>query len=365
MESVHELRLFRTPRMVDSHVILMTPEATMTLAPRSDHGMSHRPRVGLVLGAGGVLGAAWMAGALAALQERWERPLHEADMIVGTSAGSVLAAALSCRVGIADIVAHQRGAGLVALPPLTEIDRESGPLPPLPRMRLGSPRLLAAAARAPHRVHPWVAASALMPQGRGRHRTLTDLVHGLLSHAGHGPAQVAGVWPSDRVWIVSVDYHSGRRVAFGRPGAPPASLPDAVVASCSIPGWYEPKMIDQRQYVDGGVRSSTSLDLLAKVPLDEVYVLAPLASFHVDNPRNPAVRAERLVRRMITRGLAREARKVQASGARVTVLTPGPEDLAAMGINVMDPARRQQVLETSLLTSPVRLPRAWPGPRVA
>jgi predicted acylesterase/phospholipase RssA len=49
-------------------------------------------------------------------------------------------------------------------------------------------------------------------------------------------------------------YRSGRRVAFGRPGAPSAGLPDAVVASCSIPGWYAPKEIDGRAYVDGGVR---------------------------------------------------------------------------------------------------------------
>jgi NTE family protein len=53
-----------------------------------------RPRVGLVLGAGGVLGAAWMTGALPALQDRLPCPLGEVDLIVGTSAGSVIAAAL-------------------------------------------------------------------------------------------------------------------------------------------------------------------------------------------------------------------------------------------------------------------------------
>ena len=43
-------------------------------------------RIGLVLGAGGVLGAAWTAGALAALQERVDRPLGTVDLVVGTSA---------------------------------------------------------------------------------------------------------------------------------------------------------------------------------------------------------------------------------------------------------------------------------------
>src|SRR4051794_19717791 len=114
------------------------------------------PRIGVVLGAGGVLGGAWTAGALAALQRHLPTPLGDVDLVVGTSAGSVLAAALRCGLGVEEIVAHQRGARLVALPHLTEIDRDAGPWPQLPRMRIGSPRLLASTALAPHRMHPWV-----------------------------------------------------------------------------------------------------------------------------------------------------------------------------------------------------------------
>jgi NTE family protein len=317
-----------------------------------------RPRVGLVLGAGGVLGAAWMAGALAALQRRLPYPLGAVDLIVGTSAGSALAAALRCGVGVEDIVEHQRGTPLALLPQLSEIDRDAGgPLPPLPRMRVGSPRLLISTALAPHRMHPWVAASALVPQGRARHTSLEGLVRGLLAqaeaHARPATAQNAGEgWaPAGETWIIAVDYDSGRRVAFGRPGAPPATLPEAVVASCSIPGWYRPTVIGGRRYVDGGVHSSTSLDLLAEVDLDEIYVLAPMASFVIDTPRNPYARLERQFRRLITLGLQREAWKVQARGIRVTLLTPGPADLTAMGANLMDPRRRIRVLETSLHTS--------------
>jgi len=87
--------------------------------------------------------------------------------------------------------------------------------------------------------------------------------------------------------VIAVDYDSGRRVAFGRAGAPSVTLPEAVVASCSIPGWYRPTVIAGRRHVDGGVHSSTSLDLLAAVDLDEIYVLAPMASYVPDNPRNP------------------------------------------------------------------------------
>jgi NTE family protein len=306
-----------------------------------------RPRIGVVLGAGGVLGAAWTAGALVALQERLPRPLGEAELIVGTSAGSVMAAALRCGVGVQEIVDHQRGVHLTALPHLRDLDGESGPMPPLPRMRIGSPELLARTALAPHRVRPWVAASALMFQGRGQLNSLELLVEAMVALDGRARAG----WPRRETWIMAVDYRSGRRVAFGRSGAPEAALADAVVASCSIPGWYRPKLIDGHPYVDGGVCSSTSLDLLSRVDLDEVYVLAPMASYEPDNPWHPALRLERVFRRILTLALTREVRKVRASGKTVTVLTPGPEDLAAIGANMMNPTRREQVLETSLRTS--------------
>jgi NTE family protein len=320
-------------------------------------GRPDMTRVGLVLGAGGVLGAAWMTGALAALQRRLPYPLGTVDLVVGTSAGSVLAAALRCGATTEEIIEHQRGTGLPFLPDLDAIDRDAGGrLPPLPRLRVGSPRLLLSTAMAPHRMHPWVAASALMPQGRARHTSLEALVRGLLlaSDASGEASSGTGApdWaPGGETWVVAVDYDSGQRVIFGRDGAPPASLPEAVVASCSIPGWYRPAVIGGRRYVDGGVRSSTSLDCLASTDLDEVYVLAPMASYVADSPDNAYARIERQFRRLITVGLQRDVRKVEEQGIRVVVLTPGPEDLAVIGANMMDPRRRTQVLDTSLRTS--------------
>ncbi|MDQ3631167.1 MAG: patatin-like phospholipase family protein, partial [Actinomycetota bacterium] len=59
---------------------------------------SARPRVGLVLGAGGVLGAAWLQGALAALVDATGWDPGSADRVVGTSAGSVIGTLLACGV---------------------------------------------------------------------------------------------------------------------------------------------------------------------------------------------------------------------------------------------------------------------------
>jgi len=320
--------------------------------------------VGLVLGAGGVLGAAWMAGALPALQERLPRPLGELDLIVGTSAGSVLAAALRCGISIDELIAHQRGEPVGPLEAAAVDGLTGGPWPPAPRLRLGSARLMLALVLSPHRVHPGVLASAWLPRGRAHHHPLRDMVHALHCHAHGVPVSAEPpAWVHRETWIVAVDYHSGRRAVFGRPGAPPARLPDAVVASCSIPGWYQPAVIGGRRYVDGGVRSPTSLGMLARAGVDEVFVLAPMASVVADRPRMPHERLERQLRALLTMALLREVRALRAAGITVTVLTPGPEDLAVMGVNLMDPRRRRQVFETSLTTSAAAL--AGPAGREA
>jgi NTE family protein len=312
-------------------------------------------RVGLVLGGGGVLGAAWMIGGLPAVQERVGRPLQDADVIVGTSAGSILAAALRHGIGPDELIAHQSGAAGSQLPVPEDFDRDSGRLPPPPRLRVGSVRLLATAAFAPHAVHPMVAASALVPQGRAQHQTLHRYVTGMVTaHRGDPDG-----WPERHTWIVGVDYESGRRTVFGRTGAPPARLADAVVASCSIPGWHQPMTIGRRRYVDGGVRSATSADVLHREKLDHVYVLAPMVSYRIDRPLRPSWRAERFVRKALAVQLAAEVRKITAGGADVTVITPGPDDLQAMGSNLMDGRRRRAVLETALATVAAAL--AQPG----
>jgi NTE family protein len=318
---------------------------------RASHGP--RRRTALVLGAGGVLGAAWMTGALACLQDRLPCAASDIDVIVGTSAGSVLAAALRCHASFDEMTAWQRGEATGILIESVALAARDGPLPPLPHWRLGSVPLARAALLTPHRVPPWVGASAWLPHGRGQHDALRSLVSAL--HLRHHQQTVRGGtpphWVDDHTWIAAVDYDSGRRVLFGQEGAPRASLADAVVASCSIPGWYEPAVIGGRRYVDGGVRSTTSLGILTGTDVQDVYVLAPMASTETDHPLQPHLRMERRIRQVLTRAVLRQAKALCAEGKRVTVLTPGPRDLAAMGINLMDPRRREAVMDLSFRTS--------------
>jgi NTE family protein len=267
-----------------------------------------------------------------------------------------------------ELLAHQRGAapGEIAddlddrnLPDMRTIERESGDgLPPVPLPWIGSPRLVAAAVTHPLSINPMIAAAGLLPAGRGRMGSLIRMVAALQSRLG---VTVDGWVPGAPLWVVSVDYDSGRRVVFGREGGPPSTVGEAVLASCSIPGWFAPQVIDGHRYVDGGIASSTSLGLLARSgapELDEVYVLAPMASHVYDWPLDPVAGMERWMRHVFTRWLDAEVRAVRATGTRVTVLTPGPVDLTAMGGNLMNPRRRERVLETALATSAAALAEA-------
>jgi NTE family protein len=311
-----------------------------------------RRRWGLVLGGGGVLGGAWTVGALGALQRVQGLDPREADLVVGTSAGSLTAALLGAGVSVEELTAHQLGE-TARSGPLARIgwDYETatgGALPPRPRPGFGSRALVRQGAAKLRHLPPTAVLAALAPEGRGTLETVGKLVADVQEQVG---ARVDGWSPHPGVRAVAMDFESGRRVSFGDPAEPPASLADAVMASCAIPGWYAPVVLHGVRYIDGGAASSTNIDLAAGHDLDEVFVLAPMASFAVDDPRGVTARLERAFRARVTRRALREVAKVHAEGTDVTVLGPGVADLEAIGANLMDVSRRRRVLDTAIRTS--------------
>ncbi|MDQ2783131.1 MAG: patatin-like phospholipase family protein [Actinomycetota bacterium] len=314
-------------------------------------------RRGLVLGGGGVLGAAWMVGALSALEEHLGVDVRSCDEFVGTSAGSVLAALLTAGVGVGELRTHQL-TGRVDVGPLAGYEWEyeestGGDRPPAPKAGFGSPVLLRKGIRELRQLPPTAVLAALMPEGRGR----LDSVGAMIRHV------VGDGWVGrDGLTAVALDYDSGQRVAFGREGAPDASTADAVMASCAIPGWYQPVRIGEHRYIDGGTWSSTNIDLMTGLGLDEVYVLAPQVSFDLDAPRDVVTRLERQWRARVTKKALAELAVVHAEGTEVTIIGPGREDLEVIGGNLMDVGRRPNVIETSLRTSRVALADPAPAP---
>jgi len=293
-----------------------------------------------------------MVGALSALEQVHGRDAREAVLIVGTSAGSVVAALLGAGVSVAELRSHSLGE-TAASGPLSRIgwDYESatgGSRPLRPRPGMGSAVLMRQGSRSLRALPPTAVLSALLPEGRGSLETVGRLVRDVQAEVGAD----ADSWsPHAGVRAVALDYDTGRRVAFGDPAEPPVPLATAVMASCAIPGWYSPVLIDGVRYIDGGAHSSTNLDLLADSAVDEVFTLAPTVSFAPDHPTSVSARMERAWRVRVTRRCLREVAVVHARGIEVTVLGPGREDLEAIGSNLMDVGRRRAVLEMSMRTT--------------
>ena len=174
-----------------------------------------------------------------------------------------------------------------------------------------------------------------------------------------------GSWPVDpQLWVMAMDYDTGRRVAFGRSGAPRAKVSEAVMASCAIPGWFTPVKIGGRRYVDGGVCSASNLDLLCDEGLDLVVCLNPMSSLAAMTPRSHADRVAAVMRTQAGRRLGAEAKKLRERGTEVLILQPTAEDLAVMGPNLMARDRREAVIERAIRTTARQLRRRRGRPGV-
>lgn len=295
-------------------------------------------RRGLAIGCGGTLGFAWTVGALVAVQEALGWDPREAAAMIGTSAGAELVTMLSGGVSVEELLAMQLGAEGVRPELRGHLAAGPGMLPPLPALGIGNPRL------ALRRDLPFHSrASGLAPKGGGDASWLGALADRL--HPGGG-------WlPGANRWLAAMDYETGERVAFGSEGAPEATVSQALRASWAIPGWMPPVAVDGRRHIDGGASSTASADLLIPLGLDEVVVLAPMASRRLSPPRGGA-RIERLaLRNQMSKRLDWEVAQLEAAGTRVLRLDATDANLAAMGANLMDGRRRLATLEASLRTS--------------
>jgi NTE family protein len=302
-----------------------------------------RPRVGVVFGAGGVLGGAWMAGALAALHRVTGWDPRQADCLVGTSAGAVFAALLAAGVSPARLLPPDRGVpetdeGWILNELALQSSYRSGHW--LPGVPLGSWRLaLAGMLQTPSPRSVLQTLSGIAPAGRVSADPIVRTVR-------QAVAQGWAAHPHCR--IVATDYASGKRVVFGETGAPEAGLAEAVAASCAIPGFFEPVSISGRRYVDGGIHSLCNLDLLESHDLDLVICFSAMTSRLAQSGSGPLQRAVHSLFGLAVEQLHRQAKALTARGVKVIVLEPSAKDRAAMGVNLMDVRRWGAVLEVAL-----------------
>jgi NTE family protein len=312
-------------------------------------------KVGLVLGAGGVQGGAWLTGGLDGLATETGWDPASAEIVVGTSAGSMLAALLCAGVPPWFMVAHSAGETFEGVldaegRPAAEADRAGGAAFRFdlgwPPVGPGSWSLAFRTVLRPHRHTPASVVSGWLPQGFISTAPLRDQVRRAVPH---------GWGPHPGLWVVACDYSTGRRVAFGRDGAPPAELADAVAASCAIPGFYRPVEIDGRRYVDGGMYSTSNLDLLRDEPLDLVICLNPTSSLHPTRVLDPREWGSLVFRRASGRRLGSEAKKLRERDIPVVLVQPTGDDLKTMSRNLMSTRNRNQVIAVARRTVAAQL----------
>ena len=269
-----------------------------------------------------------MMGVLAGIEDGAQLDMRQCEYLVGTSAGSIVAAHL---------VAGKSPRRPRSLP--------SGSEPP-PSTELAPAAtangLAEAGAVAARRAGSWAVAAAgtFAPLALGLAAPGGALLRGALLRRLPRPRQTLdrlrehveseAARFDGRLRVTAVDRGTGRRVVFGSPRGPHASVAEAVTASCTVPWLFAPVEIDGHEYVDGGVWSPTNLDSAPVGRGAQVLCLNPTASLTASSDMIG------VFRRVSRSAAAIEAMALRRRGASVRIFAPNADAASEMGLNLMD-----------------------------
>lgn len=258
----------------------------------------------VVLAGGGLTGIAWEIGVLLGLREKGLNIVADADLIIGTSAGSVVGTQLSQGHDLADLFARQQLPDDNEISPRIDIEvmtqvysnmRRGGTQTDEQRQHIGTIALN-------NSFVDWPTRRAVI-EGRVK----TD------------------EWPDRNLMVTTIDAESGEFRTWSKDDG--VGLIDAVASSCAVAGIWPCVPINGRMYYDGGFRNSANAFLATGY--DTVWVLAPLSG-----DASPAVEAE--------------VEELRSSGAIVHYITTDDEAKEAMGLNSLDPRVRGAAAEQGL-----------------
>lgn len=257
----------------------------------------------LVLAGGGLAGIAWETGILAGIADvepAAASALLDSDVVLGTSAGSTVAAQLGSGLPLEELFARQVSdeVGAAEIHPGVSVDAIS---------ELFLDAMLTPGATREQKLQKIGAVAATTDTVAEPVRRAV-IEHRLPSHD----------WPSRELRITGIDIATGELVVFDR--ASGVGLVDAVAASCAVPGAWPPVTIGDRRYMDGGVRSTVNMS--AVTDCDAAIALVPSGT---DTP-SPW-------------GSATVEEIAAFAGATLAVFAD-TEALEAFGPNPLDPACR-------------------------
>jgi len=260
----------------------------------------------LVLGGGGIAGIAWMTGLLAGLADA-SQDVSDADLIIGTSAGAVVAAQLGSGLSLDDLYARQADPALQSpeIPISIDVEKFTAETARTMKEDSSAQDLLRATG------------AFAVPAETVPETARWDVIASRLpSHE----------WPRRTIRLVAVDCESGESAVFD--AASGVRLVDAVAASCAVPGIWPSVLIGGRRYMDGGARAMDNADLAEGAA--RIIILSPFGlRMQLPGPTP----------------LQDTVAKLRDGGADVTVIEPDEATRAAIGVNPLDPVTRQPAAE--------------------
>ena len=256
---------------------------------------------GLVLAGGGLAGIAWETGILQGVADEHPEAAHAllgSDVLLGTSAGSTVAAQIGSGTALADLYAAQVTVESHEIDSGVSIDD-------IGEMFLTA---LTAPGRTKEQKLQAIGAIALGADTVAEPVRREVIAHRLPSHD----------WPDRVVRVTAIDVATGELVVLDRDSG--VSLVDAVAASCAVPGAWPVVTIGERRFMDGGVGSG--INLVAASDCDAIVVLIP-SSETAPSPFGDGAVEE-----------------LAAFGADVLAVFADGESVTAFGPNPLDPACR-------------------------
>jgi NTE family protein len=352
--------------------------ATSSQGRRASSRQGRPSKTALVLGGGGFTGAVYEIGALRALDLlSVNRSVTDFDVFVGTSAGSFVAA--------------MTANGVTPEEMMRVLDRQAPT--PFPEIALGTLlslnlRELATKAAA----FPWRLAKLGYTVARQvGHISALDVVLGLAEGLPSGLYSGRGLEDyvrrvleddsrtddfrrlSNQLYITATDLDTCERVVFGSDGFDDVPISTAVRASTALPMVYEPVRVGDRELVDGGLISTTNLDLAVEAGARLVVVVNPLVPYVNEarqaNPLHPRVSemgfpqiGYQAFKLMTYRRLheIRTAWEERYPGIDFVLIEPDASDELMFRTSVMDYASRVQIASHGFRSVTVKLAQDYP-----